>query len=387
MRGILDHISPFRNCQSYQFSAEQLMGLTEDLLILMTEVLAKNLPQIVHVTPHHIQEVSLLRRVAAGVKDQALDSKLLKRSDRSFQGLIFPEHPLGRVLLQDLFQFSPASLIRVFPRLQMDTSKIDLVAASQVLIDRMGSQNRSCIGHGAIQSYIELQKIPFQVFESLPAPTSAPPSGRALARAVGNLAQLSFNLLVTGVGVFYLLRDGPEIVGFLKDTSPLEPETTERLIDEVSSMVTASVQSNVITACAQGFCATLVFWILGLPGPIFWGVVSGILAFLPIIAPALVWGGAAIYLLVGGQIVKGIAMLVLGTFLISGVDNVIRPAVIAGRAKMNGFVALISLFGGIFFFGFLGIVLGPLLAAVTTGLLKSYRESALQAQAAVPTDS
>ena len=80
-------------------------------------------------------------------------------------------------------------------------------------------------------------------------------------------------------------------------------------------------------------------------------------------------------------------MLVLGTFLISGVDNVIRPAVIAGRAKMNGFVALISLFGGIFFFGFLGIVLGPLLAAVTTGLLKSYRESALQAQAVAPTDS
>lgn len=219
------------------------------------------------------------------------------------------------------------------------------------------------------------------------AQTAGATLARWSARAVGNLAQLSFNLLVTGVGVFYLLRDGPEIVGFMKDTSPLEPETTERIIDEVSSMVTASVQSNVITACAQGFCATLVFWILGLPGPIFWGVVSGILAFLPIIAPALVWGGAAIYLLVGGQIVKGIAMLVLGTFLISGVDNVIRPAVIAGRAKMNGFVALISLFGGIFFFGFLGIVLGPLLAAVTTGLLKSYRESALQAQAVAPTDS
>ena len=90
MRGILDHISPFRNCQSYQFSAEQLMGLTEDLLILMTEVLAKNLPQIVHVTAHHIQEVSLLRRVAAGVKDQALDSKLLKRSDRSCAGVGLP---------------------------------------------------------------------------------------------------------------------------------------------------------------------------------------------------------------------------------------------------------------------------------------------------------
>lgn len=219
------------------------------------------------------------------------------------------------------------------------------------------------------------------------AETAGTTLARWSARAVGNLAQLSFNLFVMGVGVFYLLRDGPEIVGFLKDTSPLEPETTERIIDEVSSLVTASVQSNVITAFAQGLCATLVFWILGLPGTIFWGVVSGILAFLPLIMPALIWGGAAIYLLVDGQILKAIAMLFLGTFLISGVDNVIRPAVIAGRAKMNGFVALISLFGGIFYFGFLGIVLGPLLATVTTGLLKSYRESALQAQAVAPTDS
>lgn len=219
------------------------------------------------------------------------------------------------------------------------------------------------------------------------AETAGTTLARWSARAVGNLAQLSFNLFVMGVGVFYLLRDGPEIVGFLKDTSPLEPETTERIIDEVSSLVTASVQSNVITAFAQGLCATLVFWILGLPGTIFWGVVSGILAFLPLIMPALIWGGAAIYLLVDGQILKAIAMLFLGTFLISGIDNVIRPAVIAGRAKMNGFVALISLFGGIFYFGFLGIVLGPLLATVTTGLLKSYRESALQAQAVAPTDS
>ena len=98
------------------------------------EVLAKNLPQIVHVTAHDIQEISLLRSVAAGVEDQALDPKLLKRSDRSFQGLIFPEHPLGWVLLQELFQFSPASLVRVFSGFEMDTSKIDLVAASQVLI-------------------------------------------------------------------------------------------------------------------------------------------------------------------------------------------------------------------------------------------------------------
>lgn len=135
MRGILAHHPSFSELsQLLVFSGNTDRGWSADLLIHITGVLTKNLPQIVHVTPHHIQEVSLLRRVAAGVKDQALDSKLLKRSHRSFQGLIFPERPLGRVLLQELFQFSPASLLRVFPRFEMDTSKIDLVAASQVLI-------------------------------------------------------------------------------------------------------------------------------------------------------------------------------------------------------------------------------------------------------------
>jgi len=135
MGGILAHHPSFSELSKLLvFSGNTDRGWTEDLLILITGVLAKNLPQIIHVTVHDIQEVSLLRRVAAGVKDQALDPKLLKRSDRSFQGLIFPEHPLGWVLLQELFQFSPASLIRVFSGFELDTSKIDLVAASQVLI-------------------------------------------------------------------------------------------------------------------------------------------------------------------------------------------------------------------------------------------------------------
>lgn len=204
--------------------------------------------------------------------------------------------------------------------------------------------------------------------------------GAFLARSspgvVGQFASFFFELVIMGVAMFYLFRDGEALMWFLFEISPFDREEGERVQAEISAVVKASVQSNAVVALVQGLLAGLVFWVLSVPAALFWGVVSGILAFLPMIAPALVWLGAAIVLFVQGELWRALAMLVLGFCVISGIDNFLRPALIAGRSQMHGLVTLLSLFGGIFVFGFLGIVLGPLLAAVTLGILRSYRESA-----------
>ena len=77
-------------------------------------------------------------------------------------------------------------------------------------------------------------------------------------------------------------------------------------------------------------------------------------------------------------------MLILGNFIVSGADNIIRPAFIAGKSKTHTLVVLISLFGGILVFGFLGLILGPLLGAVTMGVLDGYHSSVLQSRSTVP---
>lgn len=203
---------------------------------------------------------------------------------------------------------------------------------------------------------------------------------RASANLLGDLVRFVFNFFLAIVAIFYLLRDGPALIGFMRDTSPFDEESTELIISGVASSVTTSFQSNLVTALAQGTLAGIIFWVLGVPSAVFWGVASGVLGFLPLIAPALVWIGAAIYLFVGGMIVQGVLMLLLGNFIISGVDNIIRPAFIAGKSKTHTLVVVFSLFGGILLFGFLGLIIGPLLGAVTMGVLDGYHRSVLQSR-------
>jgi predicted PurR-regulated permease PerM len=116
----------------------------------------------------------------------------------------------------------------------------------------------------------------------------------------------------------------------------------------------------------------LIFWLLGLTAPVFWGVVTGVIAFLPLLGAAPSWLVAAVVLFIQGEIWRGIAMLVLGTFVISLADNVVRPLFVTKRSQLTVLVVLISLLGGLIAFGFLGVVLGPLLAALTLGLLAGY---------------
>ncbi len=208
---------------------------------------------------------------------------------------------------------------------------------------------------------------------------AAQTAGRFLARhsaaVAGDAAQFVMNLGITLVVLFFLFRDGPRIVAFLRDTAPMEREISGRVFGEISTMVTVTLQSTVIVAIAQGAVAGLVYWILGLPAPIFLAVASAVLAFLPLIGPAIIWGAAAILLALSGEYWRAVAMVVLGNVGISGVDNILRPMLISGRAQLNALLSILSVLGGIYAFGFLGMVLGPLVVAITIGMLKGYRES------------
>ncbi len=235
------------------------------------------------------------------------------------------------------------------------------------------------------------QHVPIQIPELQgPLLDVARSAGSLLARhsaeAAGNAAQLFLEVGVMVLTLFFLFRDGDKVVGFLRDTAPTDVETSNRMFGEVTTMVNVTLQSTVIVALAQGAIAGLVFWILGMPAPVFFGVAASVLAFLPVIGPALVWAPAGIILLVSGEYWRGIAMLLLGAFGVSGIDNLLRPMLIADRGHLNALLSLLSVLGGIYAFGFLGMVLGPLVVAITMGMLKGYRD-ALQAEALPPVEA
>jgi len=171
--------------------------------------------------------------------------------------------------------------------------------------------------------------------------------------------------------LFFLFRDAPTLMAAIRRTIPLRTELRERLILQTQALVTASVLAGVIVAAVQGLLGGLSFWALGLSEPVFWGVVMAFFCLLPF-GSWVVWGPAAIWLMVTGRAVRGLILLGLGLGLVSAVDNVLRPLLLSERSEINGLLLLIGLLGGVIAFGGVGLVLGPVLMATAVGLFKAF---------------
>ena len=127
-------------------------------------------------------------------------------------------------------------------------------------------------------------------------------------------------------------------------------------------------------AVLQGILGGIGFFVVGIPNPVFWGFIMTILAFLPIVGTGLIWGPAGIILIAEGNIIWGIFLLVYGFFIVAGIDNIIRPRIISGKGKIHPIVALIGIIGGLKVFGFLGIIIGPLIAALFITMAEFFYE-------------
>jgi len=181
-----------------------------------------------------------------------------------------------------------------------------------------------------------------------------------------------FGLVITLGILFFLLKDGPQMARAARRLLPFGREQNERLVTLTRDIVAASVTSMLVVAVLQGVLGGLTFLLLGVPGAALWGGLIGVLSLLPAVGGALVWAPAAIWLAVSGSLAKGVVLALVGLLVLGNVDNVVRPMLLSGSARMGTLVLVISLLGGVSAFGFIGIVLGPVVAAVLTALVESY---------------
>ena len=178
-------------------------------------------------------------------------------------------------------------------------------------------------------------------------------------------------LVMTIFAMFFLFRDAPVMMGAVRSILPIDVDLRERLIEQTRAMVTASVTSSLIVAGVQGILGGATFWALGLRAPVFWGVVMALFCLLPLGA-WVVWGPAAIWLILTGRVVRGLLLAAIGFAIVSGIDNLLRPVLLSERSEMNGLLLFVSLLGGVAAFGTVGLVLGPVLMAVAVGLFEAY---------------
>ncbi len=181
-----------------------------------------------------------------------------------------------------------------------------------------------------------------------------------------------FDLAIV-LGVLYLLlKDAPMFRGSLRRVLPFGQERNEHLLSLTRDLVSSSVTAILLIATVQGVLGGVAFALLGIPWAPLWGIVIALFALLPAIGAALIWLPAAIWLALSGAVVQGVILALVGVFVLSNVDNVIRPWLLSGRARVTWPVLLLSLIGGVSAFGFIGIVLGPLVVAIITALVESY---------------
>ena len=206
-------------------------------------------------------------------------------------------------------------------------------------------------------------------------------------RTLGFLSGLGGWLLQLGVAVvtlFYLLRDGAQLVAGVRRAVPLEPERFDQLLARARDVTHATVFGNVLVAIVQGTLGGIAFALVGLPAATLWGTIMGFLALIPMVGPPLVWVPAAIYLALGGEIVRALVLAAIGALVIGSVDNLLRAVFVGGRARVHSLVVFLSVLGGIFVFGAVGIIAGPVLFVLAQLALEMGRLAAQSAEQRAP---
>ena len=173
--------------------------------------------------------------------------------------------------------------------------------------------------------------------------------------------------------MYYLFKDGDKIVDKLPAAMPLSRDQSDVLIMRTKQVVSASVYGVVTIAIIQATLGGLAFWVLGIPSPLLWAVLMGFICMIPVAGSFLVWLPLAIYLMIMGHWTKAIILIVWGALIISTVDNFLRPKLVGTQTRLHELFIFFSVLGGISVFGLLGIVLGPVVLAITLGLLQIFQ--------------
>jgi predicted PurR-regulated permease PerM len=198
-------------------------------------------------------------------------------------------------------------------------------------------------------------------------------TGRSSDLLVGSVSQ-AVTLVLTFYLLFYFLRDRRQALQALTDYSPLRAEETQRVLRRFTETVQATILGTVFVAGVQGTLGGLMFWWLGLPTPVFWGLVMGLLAIVPVLGAFVVWVPAAVILALQGAWFSAAVLTVWGGVIVAGIDNLLFPMLVGSRLRLHTVVAFVGAVGGILVFGAAGLVLGPAAIAVTLVLVEILRE-------------
>jgi len=177
--------------------------------------------------------------------------------------------------------------------------------------------------------------------------------------------------------LFFSLRDGEQLCDYVKSLSPLSPETEELFFKKFKDVTNSVLFGQIIVGLIQGITAGFGYLIFGVSNTLSLTIITIFFGMIPVVGPAIVWVPVDIFLLVQGKTGSAIGLFIYGILIVSTIDNIVRPLIVSQKTKTNSGIILIGMIGGLFVFGVLGLIIGPLILAYSLLILDFYRNKKL----------
>lgn len=199
----------------------------------------------------------------------------------------------------------------------------------------------------------------------------------SFSRFILNFPIFFFQLIVVFFTLFFVLRDKEQFSEYVKGISPFSKDVENKLFKSSKNITLSVIYGQVFIGIIQGVIIGIGFFIFNVNNALFLTLIASLAGIFPVIGTAIVWLPVAIYLFIGDNTFASIGIVIFGIFS-STIDNILRPMIVSRRARMHPLILLIGMIGGLFLFGILGFILGPLILAYIFIILETYRKERTQ---------
>jgi len=199
----------------------------------------------------------------------------------------------------------------------------------------------------------------------------------SISGMIVNLPVIVIQAIVTFFVMFYFIKEGDTITEYIKGILPFREETREKFFKRFAEITSGVIYGTIIVGIIQGIAAGIGFYLFGVEGAFLLMLMSVILSVFPI-GPWIIWLPVGISLLARGNVNEGIGLLLFGFIIVSYIDNLVRPYFVGKKAKQTQAVSLLGMLGGYALFGFIGLIIGPIILDYFIIFLELYRTGQLK---------
>ena len=189
-----------------------------------------------------------------------------------------------------------------------------------------------------------------------------------------NIPSLLLKTVVVLFVFFFGMRDGELLLEYLLSLSPFSRNAEKQFVEKFKGITNSVLYGFVVVGILQGIMTGIGLFIFGIPQSLILTIVAIIAAMIPVLGAWLVWIPAVIYLFISGNTISAIILLVYCAVIVSWIDNILRPYIVAKRVQISSAIVFVGMIGGLLFFGVLGLILGPLILAYLLLILDVYKE-------------